>query len=214
MSVATARSDDIFLPEAFGRRARQRLAPIAPGTGVAAGERVLNPEFEPPRGFLMRPAAVLIPVVARDTATVLMTRRTATLRRHAGQISFPGGTIDAGDADAGAAALREAQEEIGLDPALVEPLGRLDPYIAPTGFHITPVVAVVDPEHRLVLNPHEVDLAFEVPLAFLMSPQNHRIGSREFDGVRHSFYEMPYDDHYIWGITAGIIRGLYERLFA
>ncbi|MBN8999766.1 MAG: CoA pyrophosphatase, partial [Rhizobiales bacterium] len=69
-------------------------------------------------------------------------------------------------------------------------------------------------EHRLVLNPHEVDLAFEVPLAFLMSPQNHRIGSREFDGVRHSFYEMPYDDHYIWGITAGIIRGLYERLFA
>lgn len=214
MSAVTLQHDDPFLPEAVFRTARRRLAPIPPGAGVIEGERVMNPEFAPPLGFHPRPAAVLIPIVAREAPTLLMTRRTATLRRHAGQISFPGGAIDAGDADAAAAAVREAEEEIGLDPALVEPLGRLDPYIAPTGFHITPVVARVEPQHHLVLNPHEVDLAFEVPLAFLMSPQNHRIGSREFDGIRHSFYEMPYDEHYIWGITAGIIRGLYERLFA
>jgi 8-oxo-dGTP pyrophosphatase MutT (NUDIX family) len=206
--------NDPFRPSVFFPHARLRLAPLAPGGGIVEGESVLNPEFHPPAGFKARPAAVLIPVVGRDEPTLLMTRRTATLRKHAGQIAFPGGSIDPEDADAAAAAIREAQEEIGLDPALVEPIGRLDPYIAGTGFHITPVVARVDPRHQLVLNPHEVDLAFEVPLAFLMSPRNHHIGSREFDGVRHSFYEMPYDDHYIWGITAGIIRGLYERLFA
>jgi len=208
-----ALDDDLFRPDRFFAQARRRLSPIALGGGIVEGERVINPEFLPPFGFRPRAAAVLIPVVDRDAPTVLMTRRTATLRSHAGQIAFPGGKIDPGDADAAAAAIREAQEEVGLDPALVEPLGRLDPYIAPTGFHITPVVARVDPGHRLVLNPQEVDLAFEVPLAFLMSPANHRIGSRDFDGVRHSFYEMPFDEHYIWGITAGIIRGLYERLF-
>jgi 8-oxo-dGTP pyrophosphatase MutT (NUDIX family) len=204
--------NDLFRPDRFFAYAKERLLPVASGIGQA-GERVLNPEFHPPLGFRAREAAVLIPVVARDVPTVLMTRRTVHLRKHAGQISFPGGKVDSTDFDAVAAAVREAQEEVGLDPALIEPIGRLDPYIAPTGYRIMPIVARVSPDHQLLLNPAEVESAFEVPLAFLMTPDNHRRGSRERDGVRHFFYEMPYDEHYIWGITAGIIRGLYERLF-
>ncbi len=200
-----------FEPDLVFAEVRRRLIPI--GEDGPAG-RVLNPEFHPPQGFRPKAAAVLIPIVARETPTVLMTRRTVLLRKHAGQISFPGGQIDPGDAGAAEAAIREAEEEVGLDPRLVEPLGRLDPYIAPTGYHITPVVARVDPALELRLNPDEVEAAFEVPLEFLMTPANHRRGSREWDGVRHFFYEMPYDEHYIWGITAGIIRGLYERAFA
>ncbi len=203
--------DPRFRPDLVFARARRLLIPISEG---GAAERVLNPEFHPPKGFRPKAAAVLIPIVARETPTVLMTRRTKLLRQHAGQISFPGGRIDPGDTGPAAAAIREAEEEVGLDPRLVDPLGRLDPYIAPTGYHITPVVAQVDPSLELRLNPDEVEAAFEVPLEFLMTPENHRRGSREWDGVRHFFYEMPYDEHYIWGITAGIIRGLYERVFA
>ncbi|MBZ9936457.1 CoA pyrophosphatase [Mesorhizobium sp. BR1-1-16] len=203
--------DDRFRPDRVFSRVQRLLIPIS-GSGVA--ERVLNPEFHPPHGFRPKAAAVLIPIVARETPTVLMTQRTTRLRKHAGQISFPGGQIDPDDAGVAEAAMREAEEEVGLDPRLVEPLGLLDPYIAPTGYHITPVVARVDPALQLRLNPDEVEAAFEVPLAFLMTPENHRRGSREWDGARHFFYEMPYDEHYIWGITAGIIRGLYERVFA
>jgi len=205
--------DDRFLPDHVFAVAKRRLLPVSDVAG-GASEPVINADFKPPRGFRARPAAVLIPIVARERPTVLMTRRTARLRQHAGQIAFPGGAVDPEDVDAAAAALREAEEEIGLDPRLVQPLGRLGPYIAGTGYHITPVVARVEPSFRLVLNPDEVEAAFEVPLSFLMTPENHRQGSREWDGTRHFFYEMPYDEHYIWGITAGIIRGLYERLFA
>src|SRR5690606_22101441 len=113
---------------------------------------VINPEYVPPRGFVSRDAAVLIPIVERENATVLMTRRTMALRKHPGQIAFPGGKIDPTDANAAAAALREAQEEIGLDPGLVQPIGRLDPYIAGTGYRIIAIVARVAPDHRLVLN--------------------------------------------------------------
>ena len=175
---------------------------------------MLNP------GFVMgdatyRDAAVLVPVVARaPSATVLLTMRTPHLTTHAGQIAFPGGKIDPTDATPTEAALREAEEEIGLDRALVTTMGMLDPYLTGTGYRIVPVVAMVDPDHRLALNPHEVVNAFEVPLAFLMSPENHRRGSREFRGATRYFYEMPYGEHYIWGVTAGIIRGLYERVFA
>jgi len=205
--------DDPFRPDHFFERARQRLLPLEHPLVANPNEIVINPEFVPPKGFVWREAAVLIPIVERSTATVLMTRRTMQLRKHPGQIAFPGGKIDPTDQDATAAALREAQEEIGLDPALVEPIGGLDPYIAGTGYRITAIVARVAPDHHLVLNPAEVDATFEVPLSFLMTPENHQTISREFDGVRHSLYQMPYDEHHIWGVTAGIIRGLYERLF-
>lgn len=204
---------DWFRPSQFFERARLRLR--SPDDAEAAAvTAILNPDFIPPKNFAPRDAAVLIPVIEREMATtVLLTRRTAHLRKHAGQIAFPGGKIDATDSGPVAAALREAQEEIGLDPALVEPIGCLDPFLAGTGYRITGVVACIATEPRLVLNPDEVDAAFEVPLSFLMTPENHRQNSREWQDGRHFFYEMPYDEHYIWGVTAGIIRGLYERLF-
>ncbi len=160
----------------------------------------------------IRPAAVLIPIVARDEPMVLLTQRTAHLTSHAGQISFPGGKIDPGDESPLAAALREAEEEIGLAREAVEPLGYLDLYMTTLGYRIVPTVARVDPDYRLVLNPAEVDDAFEVPLAFLMAPANHQRHSREWKGMTRSYYAMPFGERYIWGVTAGILRNLYMRV--
>lgn len=162
----------------------------------------------------IRPAAVLVPVVARAEPMVLLTQRTAHLKDHAGQISFPGGKIDAGDASPMAAALREADEEIGLAADRIEPIGYLDLYLTTFGFRIVPLVARVKPEFALTLNPGEVDDAFEVPLSFLMSPENHQRKSREWNGLTRHFYEMPFGERYIWGATAGILRNLYERIYA
>jgi 8-oxo-dGTP pyrophosphatase MutT (NUDIX family) len=157
---------------------------------------------------------VLIPVVARlPEASVLLTQRTPHLSAHAGQIAFPGGKVDSGDPTPAAAALREAEEEIGLLPAMVEPIGYLGPYLTRTGYRIVPVVGRVDPGHSLTINPNEVVDTFEVPLSFLMTPDNHRRGSRTVMGTPRYFYEMPFNERYIWGITAGIIRGLYERIY-
>jgi 8-oxo-dGTP pyrophosphatase MutT (NUDIX family) len=161
----------------------------------------------------IRPAAVLIPVVARTEPMVLLTQRTAHLKDHAGQISFPGGKIDPGDASPMAAALREADEEIGLPGRVIEPLGYLDLYLTTFGFRIVPVVARVAPDFSLTLNRDEVDDAFEVPLAFLMSPENHRRKSRDWNGLTRHFYEMPFGERYIWGATAGILRNLWERIY-
>ena len=144
---------------------------------------------------------------------VLLTQRTAHLKDHAGQISFPGGKIDAADASPMAAALREADEEIGLAADRIEPIGYLDLYLTTFGFRIVPVVARVAPEFALTLNRDEVDDAFEVPLAFLMSPENHQRKSREWNGLTRHFYEMPFGERYIWGATAGILRNLYERIY-
>jgi 8-oxo-dGTP pyrophosphatase MutT (NUDIX family) len=160
----------------------------------------------------IKPAAVLIPIVARDEPMVLLTQRTAHLTSHAGQISFPGGKIDPGDESPLAAALREAEEEIGLAREAVEPLGYLDLYMTTLGYRIVPTVARVDPDYRLVLNPAEVDDAFEVPLAFLMTPANHQRHSREWKGMTRSYYAMPFGERYIWGVTAGILRNLYLRV--
>ncbi|HZO48324.1 MAG TPA: CoA pyrophosphatase [Xanthobacteraceae bacterium] len=162
----------------------------------------------------IRLAAVLVPVVARAEPMVLLTQRSAHLKEHAGQISFPGGKIDPGDASPMAAALREADEEIGLAADRIEPIGYLDLYLTTFGFRIVPLVARVAPEFVLTLNPGEVDDAFEVPLAFLMSPENHQRKSRDWNGLTRHFYEMPFGDRYIWGATAGILRSLYERIYA
>ncbi|RCS25904.1 CoA pyrophosphatase [Phyllobacterium salinisoli] len=163
----------------------------------------------------MRDAAVLVPVVDRGPeATMLLTLRNASMRKHSGQIAFPGGAIDPGDGTAEHAALREAHEEIGLAADRTELLGRLPRYLTTTGYSITPVLAILRPPFDLVANPDEVADVFEVPLSFLMDPRNHRRESRVWEGRERSYYTMPYQERFIWGVTAGIIRTLYERLYA
>lgn len=203
-----------FLPEAFFARAAHRLDRDPPGAEAGTfGDNTLNPGMLPP-DMALRDAAVLMPVVARaDGATMLLTKRTPHLAAHAGQIAFPGGKIETSDRDAAAAAVREAEEEIGLDPGKVATIGYLPPYLTRTGFRIVPVLGRVEPDLRLTLNRDEVEDAFEVPLEFLMTPANHREGSRVLLGAPRRFYEMPFGERYIWGITAGIIRALYERVF-
>jgi 8-oxo-dGTP pyrophosphatase MutT (NUDIX family) len=191
-----------------------------PQPGTMAGSRHgpsdfdLNPgherDFSPPKGY--RPAAVLVPILARAEPQVLLTQRTATLSKHAGQIAFPGGTVDATDANPLATALREAEEEIGLPAASFELLGYLDSYRTGTGYVITPVVGLVEPNFDLVLNSSEVESTFEVPLGFLLDPANHAIDKRTIQGRERQFHAMPYQNRYIWGATAGIIRNMYERL--
>ena len=160
-----------------------------------------------------RPAAVLVPVVDHPEPSVLLTLRTSDLPSHGGQVAFPGGKIDAADASPLAAALREAHEEIGLEGALIEPIGYLDLYLTFTGFRILPVVARVTPTFALTINASEVADAFEVPLAFVMDEANHARKSRDWKGVTRHYYEMPFGERYIWGVTAGILRNLYEKIY-
>ncbi|WP_332689113.1 CoA pyrophosphatase [Bosea sp. (in: a-proteobacteria)] len=158
-------------------------------------------------------AAVLIPIVLHPAGpTVLLTQRATALRNHSGQIAFPGGRVDAVDGSPLIAALREAEEEIGLARERVRIVGYLDAYLTGTGYRVTPVVGLVEPPLELVINPHEVDDAFETPLAFLMDPANHQRHGREWKGRHRTYYAMPHGDRYIWGATAGMIRNLYERL--
>lgn len=158
-------------------------------------------------------AAVLVPLIEHaDGYTVLLTQRTASLQKHAGQVAFPGGRMEPTDADAVACALREAHEETGLDPAQVEILGRLPTYLTITGFEVTPVVGAVTPPLRLTPDPVEVAAAFEVPLAFFLDAANHQRVSRDLNGVKRAYYAMPYGDRYIWGATAGMLLNLYEAL--
>ncbi|WP_346910077.1 CoA pyrophosphatase [uncultured Roseibium sp.] len=180
------------------------------------GDHILNPTLGPYARWdgPPRDAAVLIPIIEHgNEPTVILTVRTAHLSSHAGQIAFPGGKIDREDNGPAAAALREAEEEIGLEPEAVRPIGELSPYLTGSGFKVIPVVAEVTPGHRLVANPHEVDDVFEVPLSFLMDPVNHLRQSRVSDGQRRFFYAMPFGERYIWGVTAGIIRSLYETVY-
>ncbi len=206
--------------ESFFDRARTRLtlevppALTDPQAHGARGDLDLNPAMWERAGVTAnKPAAVLIPIIDRSEPMVLLTQRTQELANHAGQVAFPGGKIDPADESPVAAALREAKEEIGLAPTLVEPLGYLDLYLTFTGFRILPTVARVKPDFTLALNPREVTEAFEVPLAFLMTPTNHQRRSRDWRGITREFYAMPFENRYIWGITAGIVRNLYERVY-
>ena len=215
---------DVALPsgamsEDFFHRARTRLTlevPTAlndPSAQAKRGDLDLDPvAWERAGVTATRPAAVLVPVVDRSEPAVLLTLRTE-LPSHPGQIAFPGGKIDADDVSPAAAALREAEEEIGLARALVEPIGYLDLYLTFSGYRILPTVARVNPDYRLTLCEAEVADAFEVPLAFLMNVQNHALHSRDWKGITRKYYAMPFGNRYIWGVTAGILRNLYERIY-
>jgi 8-oxo-dGTP pyrophosphatase MutT (NUDIX family) len=204
----------------FFDRARARLTlevppaltdPMASG---ARGDLDLNPAMWERAGVAATsPAAVLIPVIDRAEPTVLLTIRTQELTSHAGQVAFPGGKIDPQDESPVAAALREAKEEVGLAPTVIEPLGYLDLYLTFSGFRILPTVARVRPGFELTINPREVTETFEVPLAFLMTPANYQRRSREWKGIDREYYAIPFGDRYIWGITAGIVRNLYDRVY-
>jgi 8-oxo-dGTP pyrophosphatase MutT (NUDIX family) len=205
----------------FFERARARLSLTVPA-GLAdasfpldaRGDLDLDPAVWERAGVAAtKPAAVLVPVVDRPEPTVLLTLRTAELASHAGQVAFPGGKIDPGDATPLAAALRETEEETGIERRLIEPIGYLDLYLTFSGFRILPALARVSPDYRLVLNPREVTEAFEVPLAFLMDDANHQRLTREARGVTRPYFAMLFEQRNIWGVTAGILRNLYERIY-
>jgi 8-oxo-dGTP pyrophosphatase MutT (NUDIX family) len=207
-------------PEALPAVAPERLTP------QALRQRFAHPPAwapevrrEPP--FMPRTpaqAAVLMPVVMHARPSLILTQRTEHLPTHAGQVALPGGRVDPDDGGVVAAALREAQEEIGLDPARVEVLGTLPEYITGSAFHVTPVVALVEPGFELRPNPHEVADVFEVPLDFLMNPAHHRLHVHVDGGHERRWYSMPYRDgaveRFIWGATAGMLRNLYRFLAA
>jgi 8-oxo-dGTP pyrophosphatase MutT (NUDIX family) len=173
----------------------------------------LNPGLKFDNPHALRPAAVLVGLVEReDGLSVLLTRRSDTMRSHTGQIAFPGGRCDPGETP-WVTALREAQEEVGLDPKFVTLSGLLHGYQTVTGFHVTPVVGFIDPAAEFVASPEEVADVFETPFDFLMNPANHERQHRVTpSGERRNFYAMPWNDRFIWGATAGMLRALYERL--
>ena len=183
---------------------------IIPETGDPGTDKMLEIMA---REAPVRPAAVLIPIVDHKEPTVLLTQRSAHLKEHSGQVAFPGGKIDATDASPLDAALREAEEEVGLDRSFIDPIGYLGVYGTGFGFRILPTLARVKPGFKLTINHSEVDDAFEVPLSFLMNPANHQLRSKEFRGMERTYYEMPFAERYIWGATAGILRILYERIY-
>ncbi|WP_374516431.1 CoA pyrophosphatase [Brevundimonas sp.] len=197
-------------------RLLDRLAPISawsPEAGAVRSDFDLNPDAPRP-ARLLRPAAVLVPVIARpEGAAVLMTRRSDSLANHTGQIAFPGGRLDPGET-AAQAALREAWEEVALDPGAVEVIGLGDGYETGTGFLVTPVVGWLAESPTTRPSPDEVAEVFEVPWDFLMDPANHRRDSYQRDGEpRRWFWAMPWEQRYIWGVTAGIVRALRVRLY-
>lgn len=196
-------------------RVRAVLDPLAQGEArPGQSDYDLNPWARPPGQPALRPAAVLVPVVEHPgEATFLLTRRSDSLKKHTGQIAFPGGRCDPGETVA-EAALREAEEEIGLAREFVELAGQLTPYETVTGYVVTPVVGFVRPGFSLTLNPDEVAEVFEAPFGFLMDAANHLRHYREpmGGGPKRHFYAMPYEDYYIWGATAGMLRGFHERL--
>ncbi|MEM9331171.1 MAG: CoA pyrophosphatase [Pseudomonadota bacterium] len=182
----------------------------------ADGDYSLNPDMRDDIiSNATKKAAVLIGFIERNgEAHVILTKRTEKLANHSGQIAFPGGKIDASDPSPEAAALREAWEEIGLDINEVEILGKLPDYHSGSGFKINPVLGLVSSDADFEINADEVEYMFDVPLRFLMNPKNHVKASKFFRGAHRHYYEMPFENHYIWGVTAGMIRVLYDRVFS
>jgi 8-oxo-dGTP pyrophosphatase MutT (NUDIX family) len=178
------------------------------------GDYDLNPKNRPAEKIDLKPAAVLLPLVLRQEPHVLLTQRTHHLTRHAGQVAFPGGRADANDISLVETALRETQEETGIDPAFVSVAGFLDAYETGTGYAILPVVGILS--EGFALSPHAVEVAeiFEVPLAFLLDPANKQQQSRAFQGRMRSFYSFTYEGHYIWGATAAMLLNFAERITA
>lgn len=203
--------------ESLKHRLCHRLHAVSswsPEQGAARSDFDLNPDItREPRQ--LRPAAVLIPIIEHEVGgpTVLMTRRSDKLASHTGQIAFPGGRLDPGE-DAAQAALREAWEEVALDPARVEVIGLGDAYETGTGFLVTPVVGWLKGMPSVTPSPDEVAEVFEVPWDFLMDPSNHRRDNYDLgEGQKRWFWAMPYERHYIWGVTAGILRAMFHRLY-
>ena len=224
MDIPLDPSTDPFTEAGFRGRARAGLlaapspAIFDPRTGRALGpsDWDLNPEFKDDLAVMTtppRPAAVLVPIVLREHLTVMLTQRSHDMPSHPGQISFPGGKVEECDTTPVDCALREAREEIGLGAEFVETLGFLDSYRTGTGFQISPVVALVRPGFAVALDPREVLEVFEVPLPFLMDQTNHQKHVRPWRGRERSYYAMPYEDHYIWGATAGMLKNMHQRLF-
>ena len=180
-------------------------------TVTPLGDHSLNPGMTVPEKI--RPAAVLVPVVGREgEPTILLTERSADLAHHAGQVSFPGGRVEDSDIDHVDTALRETEEEIGLDRRHVEVIGRLDTYFTRTGFVVTPIVGLVRPPFDLTPDPVEVASVFEVPLSFVLGRSNHERHSREWQNMIRHFYVFPHPDKYIWGATAGMLVNLAEMM--
>ena len=207
---------DTHLPKVSG----ELLAPAALRRRFVAPP-VWTPEYLSEPKFSQRTpvaASVLVPLVMRDQLMVLLTQRTAHLSSHSGQVAFPGGKADPEDADVAATALREAQEEVGLEPHWVEVLGNLSMYVTGTSFLVTPVVALVRPGFALQPNPYEVADVFEVPLDFLLNPAHHERHRLQWQGAQREWFAMPYQDgattRYIWGATAGMLRNFYRFMMA
>lgn len=182
-------------------------------TGPGSSDFDLNPGTVLPEGRKLRPAGVLVPVtLAHGAPRVILTKRSSALKHHPGQIAFPGGKQDEGDRDVIAAALREAEEEIGLQRDLPRVLGTLPAHETVTAFTVTPVVAVVERAFDIRPEPGEVEEVFSVPLAHLMRPENYSIQSRRWRGQRRHYFTVPFGPYYIWGATARMLRGLAERM--
>jgi 8-oxo-dGTP pyrophosphatase MutT (NUDIX family) len=195
---------------------RARLLAEAPALPLMPkhGDYDLNPEFRPKDSRALTPSAVLLPIVLRAEPTVLFTRRTAHLARHAGQVSFPGGRAEDSDTSLVVTALRETMEETGIASSFITVAGFLDAFETGTGFAILPVVGLLAEGFTLLPNPAEVDEVFEVPLAFLLDPANRRRDSREWQGKRREFHVFEYGTHYIWGATAAILVNFSDRMAA
>jgi 8-oxo-dGTP pyrophosphatase MutT (NUDIX family) len=186
---------------------RARLASIVGAHAVVYGEEIVGILEKPPV-----PAAVLVPIILGDKPSLLLTKRTAHLKSHAGQVSFPGGRVDPEDLHAEAAALREAKEEIGLDPVKVEIVGRMDDYVTGTGYVITPVLGLLPSGLTYVASPHEVEEVFEFPFSVLLDPEAPRRQRQHVRGVWREYWVWPHPDHFIWGATAAIMVHLAGKL--